>query len=78
MDQQFAHVGVCTSVKGPPEAVETSCHTVEADHSTGGEWGTASPFGFDAAGLLLGSTTVALHVPGPSFDHWVLGGGGGP
>jgi hypothetical protein len=49
--------------------VETSRHAVEAGHSTGGERGAASPFGFDAAELLRGrSAAAALHVPGPNFD----------
>ena len=57
------------SGKGPPEAVETSGHAVEAGHSTGGERGAASPFGFDVTELLRGHSVAVLHVPGPNFDH---------
>ena len=66
----YAHCSI--SGKGQLEAVETSRHAVEAGHSTGGERGAASPFGFDAVELLGGRTAAALHVPGPNFDH---GGG---
>ena len=63
----YAHCSI--SGKWPPEAVKTSRHAVEAGHSTGGERGAASPFGFDAAEHLRGRTAAALHVPGPDFDH---------
>ena len=46
-----AHVNAHCSMsgKGPQEAVETSRHSVEAGHSTGGKRGASSPFRFDAS-----------------------------
>ena len=60
----WAYANCSISGKGQPEAVETSRHVVEAGHSTGGERGAASPFGFDAA-----EPSEDVTLARPDFDH---------